>query len=96
MVPQQGPNWIMQQTEKQTTHPVNSMAYGSSTRTADVPHLYRVERGYPYLRHGKLVQAIPQWKSLTLYSVTTANAPTSAFNTTTTPKSISYPTRILS
>ena len=75
-------------------HPLTSIAYGSSGKTFDHPHLYRVERGFPYLRNGKLVQAIPQFKSLTLYSITVANAPTNQFNTTTTPAAINYPTRI--
>lgn len=71
---------------------IKNMMYGGSQPVSTpvvMSNLYRLRRGYPYPRRGVLVQATPQFKTLTLYSPTSANAQLPG--TTVTPVSITYP-----
>jgi hypothetical protein len=54
--------------------------------------VFRVERGQPYYRAGKPVYAVPQFRSLNLFSPTAQNAllPT----ITITPSRIAYPVKV--
>ena len=71
---------------------IKDMAYGGSKPIPGaviMSNLYRLRRGYPYPRAGKLVIATPQFKALTLYSPTSGNAQLPG--TTVNPVSITYP-----
>lgn len=68
------------------------MAYGGSGQVVASERSYRLERGHPFLRGGKMVVALPQFKALTIYSPVSTNAgqlPSS----TTTPTAITYPSK---
>lgn len=68
------------------------MAYGGSNENANGTTLtqgYRLRRGFPYMRAGRNVSAIPQFKTLAIYSHTT-NAP-GTFQTSTTGVKIQWP-----
>lgn len=85
-------SYIVINNDQQPT--VKDMIYGGSKPTSNVAvlgNLYRLRRGYPLMRAGKLVVATPQFKTLTLYSPTSAVAQLPG--TTVTPVSISYPHR---
>ncbi len=48
--------------------PIKDLAYGGNdTNTAMSGQLYRLERGYPYVRRGILVPAVPRTKGETIY-----------------------------
>lgn len=77
--------------DKQPT--IKDMAYGGAKPISNIlvsSNLYRLRRGYPFPRAGKLVVATPQFKTLTLYSPTTKNRQVQG--NTVTPISITYPT----
>lgn len=77
-------------TEQTHSKTISEMAYGG-LGNHDGGKLYRLERGTPYYRAGKVVYATPQFKGLTIYSPTSSNAqlPTS----TPTNVSIVIPTK---
>jgi len=61
------------------TSSASSLAYGGGgVATASAPisagSLYRLERGAPYRRKGKVVFATPQFKALAIYTPTTQTA----------------------
>lgn len=71
---------------------IKDMAYGGSkpiSSTIIASNLYRLRRGFPYPRRGSLVNATPQFKTLTIYSPTSKNAQLPG--ATVTPVSIAYP-----
>ena len=71
---------------------IKDMMYGGARPISSVvvsSNLYRLRRGYPMPRAGKLVVATPQFKALTLYSPT--NATQQIPGKTLTPVSITYP-----
>lgn len=70
------------------------MAYGGSRGKVMDANGYRLERGKPFLRGGQYVYATPQFKGLTLFSPISNNVQLPG--TTTTPTSVTYPTRITS
>ncbi len=74
---------------------VKDLAYGggesSSSSPVDSGSLYRLERGTPYKRNGRLVFATPQFKALTLYSPTSKNAQIPGVSQTGV--SVSYPSK---
>jgi len=81
--------------------PAKTLAYGAPADAANptsgiaspvnAGSLFRVERGAPLLRAGKPVFATPQFKALTIYSLTskTAQLPTTSVQTV----SVTYPTK---
>ena len=76
-------------------HTTKQMMYGAVRPKPRVPRPapqhFRLERGVPYQRRGKLVFATPQFKSQAIYSITNKNAQLPS--TTTTPGSIIHPYR---
>jgi hypothetical protein len=56
---------------------IRVLAYGGGNRTGRQTdsRLYRLERGYPYQRMGRLVLAVNQFKGLSLYTPSTSNLP---------------------
>ena len=75
--------------------PAKQLAYGLGVRRPRTPvsggQLFRIERGSPFARAGQLVFATPQFKSLTIYSITNKNAQLPS--TATSPGSIIHPFR---
>lgn len=69
------------------------LAYGGSTPPAETHFSYRMERGRPFQRAGKLVSAIPQFKALTIYSPVNSNSPNPSFQTTAKPVAVAYPAK---
>jgi hypothetical protein len=61
-----------------------SMAYSSSAETNLRPDMYRLSRGFPYMRGGKNVVPIPQFKGLPIYSHAPGVVPPSFNQTMTT------------
>jgi hypothetical protein len=77
-------------------NPAKTLAYqsGSANRvpiSGGSGSLFRLERGAPYLRAGRLVFATPQFKTQTLYSLTNKNAQLPS--TPTAPGSIIHPVK---
>lgn len=68
-----------------------TMAYVQAPQNGsfDTPTTYRLSRGFPKLRRGVSVSAIPKFKGLTLYSHI-ANSPAS-FQNTQAGKNITWP-----
>lgn len=68
-----------------------SMAYSQPPQSGNfnTTATYRLGRGFPFLRRGVAVSAIPKFKGITLYSHTT-NTPT-PFQNTQTGKNIIWP-----
>jgi hypothetical protein len=54
------------------------------------PNVYRLERGKEYMRAGKILPAIPQFKSLQLYMQAAGSVPKN-FQVTMTPKRVRWP-----
>jgi hypothetical protein len=69
----------------------HSMAYSMPAEKGvyNTPTTYRLSRGFPLLRRGVAVSAVPKFKALTLYSHT-ANTPT-PFQTAQVGKNIAWP-----
>lgn len=67
------------------------MAYGGNSADNASSRSYRMERGTPFLRGGKLVYATPQFKGLTLYSPVSNNVQFTP--TTTTPTQAQWPSK---
>lgn len=60
--------------QKEFEHPVKQMTYGTmKPKPRPITSTFRLERGFPYQRAGKLVPATPQFNTLTLYSNTVKN-----------------------
>lgn len=86
------------------SRPIRLMAYGGSNRQLKQAdnRLYRLERGYPYSRMGRLVVAVNQFKGQSLYTPSTSNipqaktlnAPQKGVGQTPTSGSSTTPTRI--
>jgi hypothetical protein len=68
-----------------------SMAYTQPSQTGNFNNTatYRLGRGFPFLRRGVAVSAIPQFKGITLYSHT-ANTP-APFQNSQVGKNITWP-----
>ena len=58
----------------------------------DGGQMYRLERGTPFYRSGRMVYAVPQFRAVNLFSPTIQNAllPTQSI----TPTKISYPVKV--
>lgn len=52
------------------------MAYGGSKQDPLAKNNFRLARGYPYVRAGQPVVAMPQFNGLYLYTPTARNIPT--------------------
>ena len=73
---------------------IKDLAYGGSKplpASAVAGNLFKLRRGAPVMRAGKLVTVIPQFKTQTIYSVTSGNAQLPGI--TSTPVAIAYPTQ---
>lgn len=66
------------------------MAYGGSTQDHLKKNTFRLARGYPYVRAGQPVVAMPQFSGLYLYTPTAKNIPT-GFRQTMTETRIKRP-----
>jgi len=69
---------------------IKDMAYQGWDASPVHGRMFRLERGFPYLRNGKPVVTVPQFKGLTVYSHTIANAP-APFQQTATNTAVAWP-----
>lgn len=75
---------------QEPTGTILKLAYGGTSKSpVATSNNFRVERGFPFMRAGRLVYATPQFRALTLYSPVNTNAQLP--KTTTTPTAITYP-----
>jgi len=73
-------------------HYVKVMAYGNLDVDVPVHAIYRLERGFPYIRAGNSVVAIPQFKAANIFSHVAQNAP-APFATTITDTLVRSPAK---
>lgn len=82
-VPEFGGNAVTPKIAKQ-------FAYQGWKANPIISRVYRLERGFPFLRAGRPVVAIPQFKGVTLVSHTTTNVP-KTFQSPATNTAIKWP-----
>lgn len=70
---------------------IKTMMY-SGVDSSNDSSTFRLERGSPFRRRGKLVKALPQFKGLAVYSPTSENS-SGGFSTNEQTTKISYPSR---
>ena len=66
------------------------MAYGGNDGGTD-SSTYRMERGTPYMRRGQLVQPMPKFKALNIYSPTPGTLQAGVQFTLTAPTKVRFP-----
>jgi len=84
-------NAIFSQEPQARKSTIKDMAYGSG-RSRTIPYrTFRLDHSTPVYRRAVPVTVIPQFKTVTIFTPTTVNAATKAFQTNVTGVSVRWP-----
>ena len=86
-------NTILAEAQERKTA-VKDMAYKTGLSQTVPYRTYRLDRSTPVYRRGVPVVVIPRFKGLTLYTPTTTNAASNAFQTNVTGVAVAWPSII--